>query len=89
MRYIIEGPATGKVLQENRIRIARGELRVTPLAGAVPNIDSKDAPVADDKQVTPDDSKQVSADDSKEVLPTDEKTPAKVGAKKSARTAKK
>ena len=35
MKYIIEGRSVGKVLQENRIRIARGELKVTPLADDV------------------------------------------------------
>lgn len=77
MRYIIEGPAIGKILQENRIRIARGEIRITPLVEAVPNLDRKDAPVADSKDVTTDDtdSKKVASDtDSKEaVIDTDSK----------------
>ena len=89
MRYIIEGSATGKVLQENRIRIARGELRVTPLAEAVPNLDSKDAAIADSKDAAITDTKEVTADDSKEVSAVDEKETAKTTAKKSARTAKK
>ena len=30
-KYIVEGPALAKLLRENRIRIARGELTFTPL----------------------------------------------------------
>ena len=30
-KYIVEGPALAKLLRENRIRVARGELTFTPL----------------------------------------------------------
>ena len=31
MKYIVEGPALAKLLQENRIRVLRGEITFTPL----------------------------------------------------------
>ena len=51
MRYIIEGRSVDKVLQENRIRISRGEIKVTPLADdvqkncpAVPEQEAEEVP---------------------------------------------
>lgn len=68
MKYIFEGHALPKVLQENRIRIARGELRVTPLVEAAPIEEA--APIVEDEK-TP------SVEDNKEVAVTDEKKPVK------------
>lgn len=68
MKYIFEGPALPKVLQENRIRIARGELRVTPLVEAAPLVET--APIVEDEK-TP------AVEDNKEVAVTDEKKPVK------------
>lgn len=46
-KYIVEGPALAKLLRENRIRIARGELTFTPL---VDGDEKKTEPVVvDDK----------------------------------------
>lgn len=61
MKYVIEGPALENVLRENRIRIAKGDLIVTPFVEAVPVEDGKD----------------VAVEDSKDVKPTDTKTPKK------------
>ena len=65
-KYIIEGPALDKVLRENRIRIARGELRVTPLVEAASIVEDEKTPAVED---------------TKEVAVTDEKKPAKKGKK--------
>ena len=56
MKYIIEGRAIGNVLRENRIRIAKGDIIVTPLAEAV--TDEKEAEVVDTKEVTFEDEKK-------------------------------
>lgn len=56
MKYVFEGPALAKVLQENRIRIARGDLRVTPLVEA--DEDTKEPEVEDTKDVVPTDEKK-------------------------------
>ena len=46
-KYIVEGPALAKLLRENRIRVARGELTFTPL---VDGDEKKTEPVVvDDK----------------------------------------
>lgn len=50
MKYIIEGPAIDVVLRENRIRIAKGELIVTPFVEAEAE-DSKEVIVEDTKDV--------------------------------------
>lgn len=94
-----------RVVREQRVRVERGLIKLTPLdttlaslTGAVNAIsdgaayptDEKKAGGCDCKECDCDhDGKEVNADDCKEVLPTDEKTPANVGAKESARTAKK
>lgn len=44
--YIVEGPALGKVLRENRLRIERGEIKFTPLVE-----DGKKQEVTDTKEV--------------------------------------
>ena len=49
-KYIVEGPALAKLLRENRIRIARGELTFTPL---VDGDDKKEASVEDSKDIPP------------------------------------
>ena len=57
MKYIIEGPAIDVVLRENRIRIAKGDLIVTPFVeGAVE--DEKTAEVEDTKDVVITDKKK-------------------------------
>ena len=71
MKYIFEGPALQKVLQENRIRIARGELRVTPLVEAAP------APVNDVTETPVEDTKDVVVEDTKDVPVVDAKKPVK------------
>ena len=56
MKYIVSGPALDKVLRENRIRIARGEIKFTPFVEAAPATvkdvpeDTKDVPVVDEKK---------------------------------------
>ena len=75
MKYIIEGRAIGNVLRENRIRIAKGDLIVTPLAEAV--TDEKGAEVADTKEAEVVDTKEAEVVDTKEVTFEDEKKPAK------------
>ncbi|MSS16198.1 hypothetical protein [Sodaliphilus pleomorphus] len=62
-KYIVEGPALAKLLRENRIRIARGELTFTPLVDG----DEKKA-----EPVTVDD------EDNKDIPPVDEKVPTEV-----------
>lgn len=61
MKYVFEGPALENVLRENRIRIAKGDLIVTPFVEAAPVEEGKD----------------VAVEDSKDVKPTDTKTPKK------------
>lgn len=100
MRYIVSGPAIGKLLQENRIRISRGELKFTPLVESVPakkvtasdikspavDTDSKEVPPIDNKEVSPEvDTKSVDVDgDSKEVKADDCKDVQAVDDKKTA-----
>lgn len=55
MKYIFSGPALDVVLRENRIRIQRGDLIVTPLEEAA----------TDDKEVIVEDTKEVPAVDTK------------------------
>jgi hypothetical protein len=64
-KYIFEGPALQKVIKENRIRIARGELIVTPLVDAAPEVE--------DTKV--EDTKVPEVEDTKVVAPADEKKP--------------
>ena len=55
MKYVIEGKALENVLRENRIRIARGDLKVTPFDEAVSVEVGKDVAVEDSKAVEPTD----------------------------------
>ena len=54
-KYIVEGPALAKLLRENRIRVARGELTFTPLVDGdekkteLDVKDSKDIPPVETK----------------------------------------
>ena len=57
MKYVFEGPALENVLRENRIRIAKGDLIVTPFVEAAPVEDGKDVAVEDSKDVVPADTK--------------------------------
>lgn len=57
MKYVIEGKALENVLRENRIRIARGDLKVTPFEEAVSLEVGKDVAVEDSKDVEPTDTK--------------------------------
>ncbi len=57
MKYVIEGKALENVLRENRIRIARGDLKVTPFDEAVSVEVGKDVAVEDSKAVEPTDTK--------------------------------
>lgn len=81
MKYIVEGPALAKLLQENRIRVQRGDLTFTPLAGdgeeAKPVVDTtSEDKVADVDKVVED--KEPVVEDSKEVEPeADVKKPAR------------
>lgn len=56
MKYVISGSALDNVLRENRIRIAKGELIVTPFEEAAD--DSKDVVVEDTKDVPVTDTKK-------------------------------
>ena len=57
MKYVIEGKALENVLRENRIRIARGDLKVTPFDEAVSLEVGKDVAFEDSKDVEPTDTK--------------------------------
>ena len=73
MKYIVSGPALDKVLRENRIRIARGEIKFTPFVEAAPATvkdvpeDTKDVPEtpAEDVKDVPEDTKYVPVVDEK------------------------
>ena len=56
MKYIVEGPALAKLLQENRIRVLRGEITFTPLT--IGEEDDKSADVRDEKEVAVTDCKK-------------------------------
>lgn len=91
-KYIVEGPALAKLLRENRIRVARGELTFTPL---VDGDEKKAEPVVvDDKDIPPveinvpaeekdggshsEESKEKEIEDSKDVVAEDSKEVAPV-----------
>ena len=61
MKYVFSGPALDSVLRENRIRIARGDLIVTPLDEAAPVEAGKEAAVTDSKAAAPADTKSPKA----------------------------
>lgn len=62
-KYIVEGPSLAKLLRENRIRVARGELSFTPL---VDGDENKAEPAV------------VNDEDNKDIPPVDEKVPTEV-----------
>jgi len=75
MDYILKGDpkAIGRILQENSIRVRRGEVKFIPVAEANYNV-----LVADDKYVA-DPGKDCECSDSKEpIMPIDQKKPRKV-----------
>lgn len=73
MKYILEGNAAElkKVLQENKLRAARGVIKFTPYA------DTKVVKVADTKKVAKTEVKQVKQTDTKDVKAGDAKKPRK------------
>lgn len=84
MKYVLQGKeqAIRNVIKENRIRIKRGLISITPLADAVEEPvkveeDSKDVENVDSKAVDDEDSKEVIVEDSKKVAEDDAKEPAK------------
>lgn len=70
MKYIVSGPALDKVIRENRIRVARGEIKFTPFVEAAP------APVNDVTETPVEDTKDV-VEDTKDVPVVDAKKPVK------------
>lgn len=81
MKYIVSGPSLGKLIQENRIRISRGELTFTPLVGAASSVEVaensvEETPVESPKEETP-------VESPKEETPNDdisvEETPVEEG----------
>ena len=81
MKYIVSGPALDKVLRENRIRIARGEIKFTPFVEAAPATvkDVPETPAEDVKDVpeTPAEDVKDVPEDTKDVPVVDEKKPVK------------
>lgn len=73
MKYILEGSGAEikKVLQENKLRAARGVIKFTPYA------DTKVVKVADTKKVAKTEVKQAKQADTKEVKTGDAKKPRK------------
>lgn len=71
MKYIVSGPALDKVIRENRIRVARGEIKFTPFVEAAP------APVNDVTEAPVEDAKDVVVEDTKDVPVVDAKKPVK------------
>lgn len=71
MKYIVSGPALDKVIRENRIRVARGEIKFTPFVEAAP------APVNDVLETPVEDTKDVVVEDTKDVPVVDAKKPVK------------
>lgn len=71
MKYIVSGPALDKVIRENRIRVARGEIKFTPFVEAAP------APVNDIPETPVEDTKDEVVEDTKDVPVVDTKKPVK------------
>lgn len=73
MKYIVEGPALAKLLQENRIRVLRGEITFTPLTIG------EEAPTIGEEALTigEEDDKSADVSDDKDVAVTDCKKPKK------------
>lgn len=81
-RYVVEGPALAKLLQENRIRVQRGDLTFTPLAGdgedAKPVVDTTSEDKVADADKAVEDDKEPVVEDSKDVEPeADAKKPVR------------
>ena len=80
MKYIVEGPALAKLLQENRIRVLRGEITFTPLTigEEAPTI-GEEAPTIGEEALTigEEDDKSADVSDDKDVAVTDCKKPKK------------
>ena len=79
MKYIVSGPSLGKLIQENRIRISRGELTFTPLVGAASSVEVAENSV---EETPVEEGKDVAVEDSKDVEPTDTKSPKAKTSKK-------
>ena len=91
-KYIVEGPALAKLLRENRIRVARGELAFTPLVDGdekkteLDDKGKKDIPSAETKVPAEEkdggshseESKEKEIEDSKDVVADDSKEVAPV-----------
>ena len=82
MKYIVEGRALAKLLQENRIRVQRGDLKFTPLAGdgeeAKPVVDTTSEDKVADVDKVVEDKEEPVVEDSKDVEPeADVKKPAR------------
>ena len=91
-KYIVEGPALAKLLRENRIRVARGELTFTPLVDGdekkteLDDKGNKDIPSAETKVPAEEkdggshseESKEKEIEDNKEVETNDSKEVAPV-----------
>lgn len=75
MKYIVSGPALDKVIRENRIRVARGEIKFTPFVEAAPAPfnDVTETPVEDTKDVVVEDTKDVPVVDAKKPVKKDKK----------------
>lgn len=97
MKYIIYGNAMDKLIRENKIRIERGDIIVTPLKEESPEVDSMEMnPCTEDvKSVEEDDTKDVDlytddknikSDDTKDVPEAEVKATAPV--KKTTRRTK-
>ena len=90
MKYIVSGPSLGKLIQENRIRISRGELTFTPLVGAASSVEVaensvEETPMESPKEETPVESpkEETPVESPKEETPNDdisvEETPVEEG----------
>lgn len=79
MKYIVSGPALDKVIRENRIRVARGEIKFTPFVEAAPAPvnDVPETPVEDTKDDVVEDTKDDVVEDTKDVPVVDAKKPVK------------
>ena len=91
-KYIVKGPALAKLLRENRIRVARGELTFTPLVDGdekktelddkenkdIPPAETKVPAEAEDGDTPSEESKEKEIEDSKVVVADDSKEVAPV-----------
>ena len=81
MKYIVSGPSLGKLIQENRIRISRGELTFTPLVGAASSVEVAENSVEETPMESP--KEETPVESPKEETPNDdisvEETPVEEG----------